>query len=89
MYLKQKTPTARKKTARRAQRKMVGREKTRPSLYPGGGRSGLVARVTLGIQAVLVSLLLLSWVCQPQCCDNMSAISFSPTFKFVNGPPPI
>ena len=92
MYLRQKTvpPVVRKKTARR---KMIGREKVRPSAYPVTSKSsrlGKLARVTLSLQALLMSLLLLSWVCQPQCCDSISAISFSaPTFKFVNGPPPI
>lgn len=91
MYLRQKTPApvVRKKTARR---KMIGREKVRPSAYPvtKSSRLGKFARVTVSLQALLMSLLLLSWMCQPQCCDSISAISFSsPTFKFVNGPPPI
>ena len=89
MYLRQKTPpVVRKKTARR---KMIGREKVRPSVYPvTSSRLGKLTRVTLSLQALLLSLLLLSWMCQPQCCDSISAISFSaPTFKFVNGPPPI
>ena len=35
---------------------------------------------------------LVAWLAEPQCCDNISAISplsFSPHFNFVNGPPPI
>ena len=54
------------------------------------GRLGKFARVTLTIQALIMSLMFVTWLCQPQCCDNISAISFSsPSFKYVNGPPPI
>jgi len=48
------------------------------------------AKITLTIQALFVAALFLSWLCQPKCCDNLSAISpFSPQLIFVNGPPPI
>ena len=53
------------------------------------GRLGKFLRVTLSLQLFLLSLAMLAWVTQPQCCDTLSTISFSPQLKFVNGPPPI
>ena len=59
-------------------------------------REGLLARkkklakYSVGVHLVLLLGLFLSWLCQPSCCDNFSAISaFSPQLKYVNGPPPI
>ena len=95
MYLKQKpSPVSpgvlsggvRKKSRNHLSRAALGKEKQR------GSRGGKFVRLTVTIQMMLVSLVFLSWLCQPQCCDNISAISslsFSPHFNFVNGPPPI
>ena len=59
-------------------------------------REGLLYRkkkfvkYSVGVHLVLLLGLFLSWLCQPSCCDNFSAISaFSPQLKYVNGPPPI
>ena len=90
LYLKQPvSPSAgvRKKSSKHlSSRSGLGKEKTR------GSRGGKFVRLTVALQMMLVSLVFLSWLCQPQCCDNISAISplsFSPHFNFVNGPPPI
>ena len=91
MYLKQKT-NVKKKPAKHFPSKggagnratgSGGKDPLRPS------RTRKFVRLTVTLQVVLGSLLLLSWLCRPQCCDTISAISFSPHFKFVNGPPPI
>ena len=59
-------------------------------------KEGLLSRrkkfvkYSVGVHLVLLLGLFLSWLCQPSCCDNFSAISaFSPQLKYVNGPPPI
>ena len=75
-----------KKSCKHLSRQGRGAEKQRGR---GGGR---FVRLAVTIQLMLVSLVFLSWLSQPQCCDNISAISplsFSPHFNFVNGPPPI
>ena len=84
IYRKQKC------SRRRATKKMksVNKDKLRP-LQTSPSRLGKYTKITLTIQAMIMSLMFLSWLCQPQCCDNISAISFTPSLKFVNGPPPI
>ena len=53
-------------------------------------RKKKLAKYSVGVHLVLLLGLFLSWLCQPSCCDNFSAISaFSPQLKYVNGPPPI
>ena len=101
MYLKQKPssvgPSApsggvRKKSSRNLSRSGPLKEKQRVRGGRGGRSGGKFVRLAVTIQVMLVSLVFLSWLCQPQCCDNISAISslsFSPHFNFVNGPPPI
>jgi len=76
---------------RRGNSKKLQMKATKPDrIRPNTGRLGKFARVTLTIQALIMSLMFVTWLCQPQCCDNISAISFSsPSFKYVNGPPPI
>ena len=101
MYLKQKPSSVgpcspsgpsggvRKKSSKHLSRAGLGREKQRGV---GGRSGGRFVRLAVTIQMMLVSLVFLSWLCQPQCCDNISAISslsFSPHFNFINGPPPI
>lgn len=62
----------------------------KPSSIASGQRRKKFAKITLTIQALLLLALFLSWLCQPKCCDSLSAIStFSPQLKYVNGPPPI
>jgi len=62
----------------------------RMSNFDSFQRRKTFAKITLTIQALFVVALFLSWLCQPKCCDNLSAISpFSPQLKYVNGPPPI
>ena len=54
------------------------------------GRRRRVGRFCLGIHVFFLGMLFLSWLCQPSCCDTLSAIStFSPQLQYVNGPPPI
>ena len=66
------------------------RVQTKKPVNINRSRLGRLSRLTLTLQAVLMSLLLLSWVCQPQCCDSISAMSPSAfSLKYVNGPPPI
>ena len=107
MYLKQKpgsvgpsSPSGvsgpsggvRKKSSKLSSRPGLGKEKPRGRGGRGGRSGGKFVRLAVTIQMMLVSLVFLSWLCQPQCCDNISAISslsFSPHFNFVNGPPPI
>ena len=107
MYLKQRPRSVRSvsppgprghRGPRGGVRKKSSRHLARPGLAghckerPRGGSGGRLVRVAATIQMILVSLVFLSWLCQPQCCDNISAISalsFSPHFNFVNGPPPI
>ena len=86
MYLKQKT-SVRKKSGKHLSRSVVTGSVTKEIHRPTRARKFF--RVTMMIQMMLASLVLLSWLCRPQCCDNISAISFSPSFKFINGPPPI
>ena len=86
LYLKQNTLSS---TRKKSGRHVGGGRGEGGRLHKHPSRASKFWRVTVTIQMVLASLLFLSWVCQPQCCDNISAISFSPHFKFVNGPPPI
>ena len=83
----QQRPPARRKSARKVPMKAASSRLSPPRRAAGRGRR--LVRLSLAIQAVLLSLVLVAWLAEPQCCDNISAISFSPSFKFVNGPPPI
>lgn len=76
----------------RGERRKVVRAGSRGSTRAGpvAGRRRAVSRWCLGVQALLLLLLLLAWLCQPTCCDSYSTISpFAPHLQYVNGPPPI
>ena len=82
LYMKQRQGARKPVKRGHAKKTAMNRDRLRPY------RLSRFSKITLGLQALLLSVLLLSWLCQPQCCDNISAISnFS--FKYVNGPPPI
>ena len=82
----QQRPPPRRKSARSVPMKAAS---ARAPPRRAAGRGRRLVRLSLAVQAVLLSLVLVAWLAEPQCCDNISAISFSPSFKFVNGPPPI
>ncbi|KAK9889454.1 hypothetical protein WA026_004722 [Henosepilachna vigintioctopunctata] len=48
-------------------------------------------RASVPFQLVLVTILCIAWLLEPQCCDNMNnfAWSLSPKLRYINGPPPI
>ncbi|KAL3289944.1 hypothetical protein HHI36_023327 [Cryptolaemus montrouzieri] len=48
-------------------------------------------RASIPFQLVLVTILCIAWLLEPQCCDNMNnyAWSLSPKLRYINGPPPI
>ncbi|XP_064215458.1 klarsicht protein [Tribolium castaneum] len=50
-----------------------------------------VMRASVPFQVVIITLLCVACLLEPQCCDNMNnfAMSLSPQLRYIKGPPPI
>lgn len=49
-----------------------------------------VMRASIPFQVVIIALLCVACLLEPQCCDNMNnfAMSLSPQLRYIKGPPP-
>jgi len=66
--------------------KLVEKQK---KAFVGSSVRSRVVRIGLAIQMVLMLVVVLSWLCQPTCCDSYNSLSFTPQLRYIDGPPPI
>ncbi|KAJ3639633.1 hypothetical protein Zmor_002979 [Zophobas morio] len=62
-----------------------------PGSEPSASWFKRVMRASVPFQVVIITLLCVACLLEPQCCDNMNnfAMSLSPQLRYIKGPPPI
>jgi len=68
-------------------RRPLNQTKRQPKF--AASRRRRVFKMAAVVHVVMVLLMLVSWLTQPRCCDNVGSMSLVPQLKYINGPPPI